>query len=54
MIVCKYVAIVTVVDDIYDVYGTYEELELFTKAIERSKLNLTNYSINWIKCYNVI
>ena len=48
MITCKFVPIVTVVDDIYDVYGTYEELELFTEAIERFKLNLTNYFISSI------
>jgi hypothetical protein len=38
MITCKFVAMITIVDDIYDVYGTYEELELFTEAVERFKL----------------
>uniref|UniRef100_A0A7N0V7E1 Uncharacterized protein n=1 Tax=Kalanchoe fedtschenkoi TaxID=63787 RepID=A0A7N0V7E1_KALFE len=31
----KVIAIVSTVDDIYDVYGTLEELELFTLAFER-------------------
>ncbi|XP_004298303.1 PREDICTED: (-)-germacrene D synthase-like [Fragaria vesca subsp. vesca] len=32
---CKYGALTTVLDDVYDAYGTYEELERFTEAIER-------------------
>ena len=31
----KVIALMTVIDDIYDVYSTLEELELFTDAVER-------------------
>ncbi|XP_040363491.1 (-)-germacrene D synthase [Rosa chinensis] len=32
---CKVTAMTSIIDDIYDAYGTLEELELFTKAIQR-------------------
>ena len=37
-ILTKVIAMTSTIDDIYDVYGTLEEIELFTEAIERLKL----------------
>jgi len=34
-ITTKLAALGTIIDDIYDAYGTIEELELFTNAIDR-------------------
>ena len=34
-ILTKVIAMTSIIDDIYDVYGTLEELELFTGAIDR-------------------
>ncbi|KAJ7981641.1 (-)-germacrene D synthase [Quillaja saponaria] len=33
--VAKLIALLTIVDDTYDAYGTFEELKLFTEAIQR-------------------
>nr|QBM78971.1 geraniol synthase [Petunia x hybrida] len=33
--VAKLMAMVSAIDDIYDIYGSYDELELFTDAVER-------------------
>jgi (-)-germacrene D synthase len=37
-ILTKMIAMTSVIDDIYDVYGTFEEIELFTEAVETLKL----------------
>lgn len=34
-VMTKVNAFITTIDDIYDVYGTLEELELFTYAVDR-------------------
>ena len=34
-ILTKKIYMASIIDDIYDVYGTHEELELFTNAIKR-------------------
>ncbi|PIA33957.1 hypothetical protein AQUCO_03900078v1 [Aquilegia coerulea] len=42
-------ALITVIDDIYDIYGTLEELELFTNVVESFGVNppmLSNLGVN--------
>ena len=34
-ILTKVIVMTSVIDDIYDVYGTPEELDVFTEAVER-------------------
>ncbi|XP_052179007.1 probable terpene synthase 12 [Diospyros lotus] len=43
----KVAALITVIDDIYDVYGSLDELQLFTNAVERWDIN----SIEKLPCY---
>lgn len=31
----KLVSLITVIDDVYDVFGTLDELELFTNVVDR-------------------
>ncbi|OIT26964.1 PREDICTED: (-)-camphene/tricyclene synthase, chloroplastic-like [Nicotiana attenuata] len=45
-------AMATVIDDIYDVYGTLDELELFTHAVERMDLKEIDHLPDYMKvCY---
>lgn len=34
---CKVIVLTTMLDDVYDVHGTPEELEQFTEAVQRCK-----------------
>lgn len=45
-VLSKTIAMLSVMDDIYDVHGTIEELELFTKVVERFDRSLINFSGN--------
>uniref|UniRef100_A0A5B7B4V6 Putative (-)-alpha-terpineol synthase n=1 Tax=Davidia involucrata TaxID=16924 RepID=A0A5B7B4V6_DAVIN len=52
-------ALITILDDVYDVYGTLDELELFTDAVERWDINamekLPDYmKICFLALYNTI
>jgi (-)-germacrene D synthase len=49
-ILTKVISLASVIDDIYDVYGTIEELQLFTQAIERFEI----YEIFTIQYWKII
>ncbi|KAK9092209.1 hypothetical protein Syun_027120 [Stephania yunnanensis] len=58
-VITKVIAIATVIDDIYDVYGTLDELELFTAVIERWDISaveeLPDYmKICFLATYNTV
>ncbi|XP_031284192.1 (-)-germacrene D synthase-like [Pistacia vera] len=51
-ILTKVIAMTSVINDVYDVYGTIEELELFTEAIERWDVGAMNQLPGYMKlCY---
>ena len=54
-VMTKVGSIITAIDDIYDIYGTPEELKLFTEVVERLVIKLffdthTFYECIYIKC----
>ncbi|GMY11172.1 myrcene synthase, chloroplastic-like [Fagus crenata] len=51
----KILALITTIDDVYDVYGTLDELELFTDLIERWDVNAIEQLPNYMKiCFLVL
>ncbi|KAK9225677.1 hypothetical protein WN943_010721 [Citrus x changshan-huyou] len=51
----KVITLISVIDDIYDVYGKIEELELFTSAIERWDINAIDQLPEYMKlCYGAL
>ncbi|KAA8526913.1 hypothetical protein F0562_008858 [Nyssa sinensis] len=54
-ILTKVIAMTSVIDDIYDSYGTLEELELFTYAIERCDVSCIDQLPDYMKlCYEAL
>nr|XP_043637123.1 probable terpene synthase 11 [Erigeron canadensis] len=52
IVLAKTIAILLVIDDIYDTYGSYNDLVLFTKAIQRWDLNEVERLPEYMKlCY---
>ncbi|XP_027363290.1 isoprene synthase, chloroplastic-like [Abrus precatorius] len=47
--VTKMFGLVTIIDDVYDVYGTLDELQLFTEAVERWDVEAVNTLPDYMK-----
>ncbi|KAK9275270.1 hypothetical protein L1049_022532 [Liquidambar formosana] len=47
--------LITTIDDVYDVYGTLDELELFTDAVDRWEINAVEHLPDYMKiCFHVL
>ncbi|CBI20476.3 (-)-germacrene D synthase [Vitis vinifera] len=54
-ILIKVLAMISIIDDIYDAYGTFEELKLFTEAIERWDASSVDQLPDYMKpCYQAL
>ncbi|KAL4619518.1 hypothetical protein ACB092_06G084800 [Castanea dentata] len=54
-ILTKIICMASTIDDIYDAYGTYDELELFTDAIKRWDINRIDQLPEYMKlCYKAL
>nr|QPL17962.1 terpene synthase [Lathyrus odoratus] len=54
-IMTKVISLASVIDDIYDNYGTLEELQLFTQAIQRWDKSCMNFLPEYMKfCYKAL
>ncbi|KAJ9671618.1 hypothetical protein PVL29_025364 [Vitis rotundifolia] len=54
-ILMKVFGVLSILDDIYDVYGTFEELKLFTEAIERWDASSIDQLPDYMKvCYQAL
>nr|XP_016439127.1 PREDICTED: (-)-camphene/tricyclene synthase, chloroplastic-like [Nicotiana tabacum] len=49
IMITKLIALVSTIDDIYDIYGTYHELQLFTDAVERWELRAMEQLPDYMK-----
>ncbi|KAK5786672.1 hypothetical protein PVK06_041312 [Gossypium arboreum] len=47
----KVISLTSILDDIYDAYGTYEELEIFTEAIQRWDINCIDQLPDYMKVW---
>ncbi|KAJ9671954.1 hypothetical protein PVL29_025549 [Vitis rotundifolia] len=54
-ILTKVISMTSIIDDIYDVYGTLEELELFTEAVERWDISAIDQLPEYMRvCYRAL
>ncbi|GAB2277869.1 hypothetical protein Dimus_012571 [Dionaea muscipula] len=55
MFATQVIALTSIIDDIYDVYGTHEELVLFTEAMERMDISAIDQLPEYMKpCYQAL